>query len=93
MFRRGSEVYVDLRHLVYDDLPRREMSDAGFEMVDIPYDKVPAFMAERTKDYMATSGVAGSSNIFTGGTLGTMRSGNNTKACRPLRRHSATASR
>jgi type II secretory pathway pseudopilin PulG len=32
-----------------------------------------------TKDYMATAGVVGSSNIFNGGTLGTMRSGNDTK--------------
>jgi hypothetical protein len=24
-------------------------------MIDIPYDKVPAFVAERTKDYMATA--------------------------------------
>jgi tripartite-type tricarboxylate transporter receptor subunit TctC len=34
---------------------RQKMTDAGFEMVDIPYDKVPAFVAERTKDYMATA--------------------------------------
>jgi tripartite-type tricarboxylate transporter receptor subunit TctC len=34
---------------------RQKMTDAGFEMVDIPYDKVPAFMAERTKDYMNTA--------------------------------------
>jgi len=35
-----------------------------------------------TKDYMSSSGVVGSSNIFTGGTIGTTRSGNNTKADR-----------
>jgi tripartite-type tricarboxylate transporter receptor subunit TctC len=34
---------------------RQKMTDAGFEMVDIPYSKIPAFVAERTKDYMATA--------------------------------------
>jgi hypothetical protein len=34
---------------------RQKMTDAGFEMVDIPYSKIPAFVAEHTKDYMATA--------------------------------------
>jgi hypothetical protein len=34
---------------------RQKMTDAGFEMVDIPYDKIPAFVAERTKDYMVAA--------------------------------------
>jgi tripartite-type tricarboxylate transporter receptor subunit TctC len=34
---------------------RHKMTDAGFEMVDIPYDKIPAFIAERTKDYMVAA--------------------------------------
>ena len=38
---------------------RQKMTDAGFEMVDIPYDKVPAFVAEHTKDYMATAKLMG----------------------------------
>jgi tripartite-type tricarboxylate transporter receptor subunit TctC len=28
------------------------MADGGFEVVDIPYDKSPAFVSERTKEYM-----------------------------------------
>jgi len=34
---------------------RQKMTDAGFEIIDIPYDKVPAFVAGRTKDYTATA--------------------------------------
>ena len=28
------------------------MIDGGFEMLDMPYDKIPAFMQERTREYM-----------------------------------------
>lgn len=34
---------------------RQRMIDGGFEPIDIPYDKVPAFMAERTKAYVETA--------------------------------------
>jgi tripartite-type tricarboxylate transporter receptor subunit TctC len=30
---------------------RKRMADGGFEIIDVPVDKVPAFMAERTKVY------------------------------------------
>ena len=31
---------------------RKSMIDGGFEMLDMPYDKIPAFMQERTREYM-----------------------------------------
>lgn len=31
---------------------RKAMIDGGFEMLDMPYDKIPAFMQERTREYM-----------------------------------------
>ncbi len=34
---------------------RQKMIDSGFEMVDIPYEKIPAFLAERSKEYLATA--------------------------------------
>ena len=34
---------------------RQKMIDGGFEPVDITYEMVPAFMADRTKAYMATA--------------------------------------
>ena len=30
---------------------RTRMADGGFELVDVPLEKIPAFMAERTKIY------------------------------------------
>ena len=34
---------------------RRKMVEGGFEAIDVPYDKIPAFMKERSADYMNTA--------------------------------------
>ena len=34
---------------------RRKMVDGGFEVIDVPYDQVPAFMKERTAQYTETA--------------------------------------
>ncbi|CAG0954694.1 hypothetical protein BURK1_00391 [Burkholderiales bacterium] len=38
---------------------RRKMVDGGFEVIDVPYDRIPAFMAERRADYMNTARALG----------------------------------
>jgi tripartite-type tricarboxylate transporter receptor subunit TctC len=38
---------------------RKKMVDGGFEVIDIGYDKIPAFMKERTQDYMGTAKLMG----------------------------------
>jgi tripartite-type tricarboxylate transporter receptor subunit TctC len=38
---------------------RRKMVDGGFEVVDVGYDRMPAFMKERTQDYMGTAKAMG----------------------------------
>ncbi len=38
---------------------RKRMTDGGFEVTDIGYDKMPAFMKERTQDYMGTAKLMG----------------------------------
>jgi tripartite-type tricarboxylate transporter receptor subunit TctC len=38
---------------------RRKMVDGGFEVIDITYEKMPAFMKERTADYMGTAKAMG----------------------------------
>jgi tripartite-type tricarboxylate transporter receptor subunit TctC len=38
---------------------RKKMVDGGFEVIDVPYDKVPAFMKERTADYMNSAKMLG----------------------------------
>ena len=38
---------------------RRKMADGGFEVIDVGYDKVPAFMKERTADYMNSAKMLG----------------------------------
>jgi hypothetical protein len=38
---------------------RKKMVDGGFEVIDITYDKIPAFMKERTQDYMGTAKLMG----------------------------------
>jgi hypothetical protein len=38
---------------------RAKMQEGGFEVIDISYDKIPAFMAERTRDYMGTAKLMG----------------------------------
>jgi len=38
---------------------RKRMFDGGFEVIDVPYEKMPAFMKERTQDYMGTAKAMG----------------------------------
>ncbi len=38
---------------------RKKMIDGGFEVIDIPVDKVPAFMQERSKEYLETARAIG----------------------------------
>lgn len=38
---------------------RQRMADQGFELIDITYDKMPAFMAERTKVYTGVAKLMG----------------------------------
>ena len=38
---------------------RKKMIDGGFEVIDVPYDKVPAFMKARIADYMGTAKMMG----------------------------------
>ena len=38
---------------------RKKMVDGGFEVIDITYEKMPAFMKERTQDYMGTAKLMG----------------------------------
>jgi tripartite-type tricarboxylate transporter receptor subunit TctC len=38
---------------------RKKMIEGGFEVVDIGYDRIPAFMKERTQDYMGTAKLMG----------------------------------
>jgi hypothetical protein len=38
---------------------RKQMLDLGFELVDITYDKMPAFMEERKKAYLAAARLMG----------------------------------
>ena len=38
---------------------RQRMIDGGFELIDVTYDKMPAFIAERTKAYLASAKLMG----------------------------------
>ena len=38
---------------------RKRMVDGGFEVVDVPYDRIPAFMKERTAEYMNSAKLMG----------------------------------
>lgn len=46
--KKISDVFADINK---DAEFQKRMADGGFELVDIPVDKMPAFMAERTKVY------------------------------------------
>jgi hypothetical protein len=35
------------------------MADGGFELIDVTYDKMPAFIAERTKAYLEIAKMMG----------------------------------
>jgi len=38
---------------------RKKMVEGGFEVIDVTYEKMPAFMKERTQDYMGTAKLMG----------------------------------
>ena len=38
---------------------RRKMVDGGFEVIDVAVDAIPAFMAERSKDYLDSARALG----------------------------------
>jgi tripartite-type tricarboxylate transporter receptor subunit TctC len=42
-----------------DPETRRKMVDGGFEVIDVPYEQVPAFMKERAAEYAATARLLG----------------------------------
>jgi tripartite-type tricarboxylate transporter receptor subunit TctC len=46
--RQVSDLFAALNQ---DPALRRQSADGGFELIEVPYDKVPAFMAERTREY------------------------------------------
>lgn len=46
--KRISDIFAEINK---DPEFRQRMADGGFEIVDVPVEKVPAFMAERTKIY------------------------------------------
>ncbi len=46
--KRISDMFAEINK---DTEFRARMAEGGFELVDIPYDKMPAFMAERSKVY------------------------------------------
>ena len=48
MKKQVSDICLDINK---DADFRKRMADGGFELVDIGVDKMPAFMAERTKAY------------------------------------------
>ena len=48
MRKRVSDMFSEINR---DPEFRQRMADGGFELTDITYDKMPAFMAERTKVY------------------------------------------
>lgn len=46
--KRISDIFAEINK---DPEFRQRMADGGFEIIDVPVEKVPAFMAERTKIY------------------------------------------
>ncbi|MFM7461291.1 MAG: tripartite tricarboxylate transporter substrate binding protein, partial [Burkholderiales bacterium] len=46
--KKISDIFAEINK---DPEFRKRMADGGFEIIDVPVDKVPAFMAERTKVY------------------------------------------
>jgi tripartite-type tricarboxylate transporter receptor subunit TctC len=56
MRRHISDIFVDIGR---DAEYRRQMIDQGLEIVDVPYDKMAAFMDERRKAYLASAKLLG----------------------------------
>ncbi|MEQ1515372.1 MAG: tripartite tricarboxylate transporter substrate binding protein, partial [Usitatibacteraceae bacterium] len=54
--RRISDIFSEINR---DPEFRQKMADQGFELIDITYDKMPAFMAERTKVYTGVAKLMG----------------------------------
>jgi putative tricarboxylic transport membrane protein len=54
--RRVSEIFSEIGR---DPDFRRQMTDQGLEIVDIPYEKMPAFMEERKKAYLSAARLLG----------------------------------
>ena len=54
--KRISDMFLEINH---DPEFRKAMTDQGLELVDITYDKMPAFMAERRKAYIAAAKLLG----------------------------------
>lgn len=54
--RRISDIFSEINR---DPEFRQKMADQGFELIDITYDKMPAFMAERTKVYTGVARLMG----------------------------------
>jgi len=46
--KRVSDIFAEINK---DPEFLKRMADGGFEVIDVPVEKMPAFMAERTKVY------------------------------------------
>ena len=58
--RRISDIFSEINR---DPEFRQKMADGGFELVDITYDKMAAFMAERTKAYIEVGQADGAREV------------------------------
>lgn len=54
--RRISDIFSEINR---DADFRQKMADGGFELIDVTYDKMPAFIAERTKAYLEIAKMMG----------------------------------
>jgi tripartite-type tricarboxylate transporter receptor subunit TctC len=54
--KRISDIFSEINR---DPEFRQKMAEGGFELVDITYDKMAAFMAERTKVYLEAAKLMG----------------------------------
>ncbi|MGZ5650603.1 MAG: hypothetical protein ACXWG8_09755, partial [Usitatibacter sp.] len=56
MRKRISDMFAEINR---DPEFRKAMTDQGLEIVDFTYDKMPAFLAERKKAYLASARLLG----------------------------------
>ena len=56
MRRHVSDIFSDIGK---DAEYRRQMTEQGLEIVDVGYDKIPAFMEERKKAYLSSARLLG----------------------------------
>ena len=54
--RKISDIFSEINR---DADFRQKMADGGFELIDVTYDKMPAFIAERTKAYLEIAKMMG----------------------------------